>query len=217
MTSVRQLLRQAKQTSTRSKLKQDDHHQEELVLVLDSARKSYGIARVLDAPDRVAIIQEFVTPQEEMDIVSAICKGNWQRLRHRRAQMLGGDPGSGEIRTLPKYLEQVIDLVAHFFPADCRPNHVLINEYLPEQFIMPHKDGPLYYPFVAILSLDADSVFKFSYPVDYEGAIEFPEIDLPRRSLLLFSENAYSELLHFSINHSTRTRYSITMRFVMKN
>lgn len=34
-------------------------------------------------------------------------------------------------------------------------NHVLINEYQPGQGIMPHEDGPLYIPHVAIISLQA--------------------------------------------------------------
>lgn len=32
-----------------------------------------------------------------------------------------------------------------------RPNHVLVNAYQPGQGIMPHEDGPLYHPAVAIL------------------------------------------------------------------
>lgn len=42
-----------------------------------------------------------------------------------------------------------------------QPNHVLINEYHPDQGIMPHCDGPLYDPLVAILSLGSSVVFDF--------------------------------------------------------
>jgi alkylated DNA repair protein alkB family protein 6 len=38
------------------------------------------------------------------------------------------------------------------------PNHVLINEYLPGQGIMPHEDGAAYYPLVATVSLGAPIV-----------------------------------------------------------
>ena len=32
------------------------------------------------------------------------------------------------------------------------PNHVLVNEYLPGQGIMPHTDGPLFHPTIATVT-----------------------------------------------------------------
>lgn len=40
-------------------------------------------------------------------------------------------------------------------------NHVLVNEYLPGQGIMPHQDGPAYFPVVAIISLGSPAVMRF--------------------------------------------------------
>jgi len=40
-------------------------------------------------------------------------------------------------------------------------NHVLLNEYPKGVGIMPHTDGPLYYPFVCDISLLSDCLFKF--------------------------------------------------------
>ena len=34
-----------------------------------------------------------------------------------------------------------------------RPNHILLNEYLPGQGIIPHIDGDLFYPTIATVSL----------------------------------------------------------------
>lgn len=34
-----------------------------------------------------------------------------------------------------------------------RPNHILLNEYLPGQGISPHLDGDLFYPTIATVSL----------------------------------------------------------------
>lgn len=42
------------------------------------------------------------------------------------------------------------------------PNHVLINAYQPGEGIMPHEDGPLYRPAVAILSLEHPAVVRFA-------------------------------------------------------
>ena len=50
----------------------------------------------------------------------------------------------------------------HAFGAEQLPNHVLVNAYLPGQGIMPHQDGPLYYPGVCIISLGCPSVVRFT-------------------------------------------------------
>jgi len=42
-----------------------------------------------------------------------------------------------------------------------QPNHVLLNEYLPGQGIMPHEDGPAYFPSVATLSLGSHTVMHY--------------------------------------------------------
>lgn len=41
------------------------------------------------------------------------------------------------------------------------PNHVLVNEYLPGQGIMPHEDGAAYRPVVATVSLGSAAVVEF--------------------------------------------------------
>ncbi|KAI0946284.1 hypothetical protein AcV7_010302 [Taiwanofungus camphoratus] len=41
------------------------------------------------------------------------------------------------------------------------PNHFILNEYFPGQGIMPHEDGPAYYPVVATLSLGSHAMFHY--------------------------------------------------------
>ncbi|KXJ18223.1 Alpha-ketoglutarate-dependent dioxygenase alkB-like 6 [Exaiptasia diaphana] len=41
------------------------------------------------------------------------------------------------------------------------PNHVLVNEYEPGQGIMPHEDGPLFYPVVSTINLGSHTVLNF--------------------------------------------------------
>ncbi len=48
------------------------------------------------------------------------------------------------------------------FPATHPPNHVLVNEYQPMEGIMPHTDGPLYYPRTATFSIGGDVLFNFT-------------------------------------------------------
>lgn len=42
-----------------------------------------------------------------------------------------------------------------------KANHVLVNEYLPGQGIMPHTDGPLFYPVISTISCGSHTVLKF--------------------------------------------------------
>ena len=50
-------------------------------------------------------------------------------------------------------------------------NHILVNRYGEGVGIMPHSDGPLYHPHVAILSLGSSCLFDFyqDYPAYKEG------------------------------------------------
>ncbi|KAH9620223.1 hypothetical protein KSS87_022333, partial [Heliosperma pusillum] len=93
------------------------------------------------------------------------------------------------------------------FPAV--PNHVLINEYLPDQGIMPHQDGPAYFPAAAILSLGSPVVMNFTphgklWEDDNRNSNLTAQEDSPQnfslllmpRSLLIFKDLAYSAYLH---------------------
>ncbi|KAF3445178.1 hypothetical protein FNV43_RR14872 [Rhamnella rubrinervis] len=103
-------------------------------------------------------------------------------------------------------------------------NHVLVNEYLPNQGIMPHQDGPAYFPVVAIISLGSPAVMDFTPHSSLRflpstctnndkeescdkvaPAVERDEwldnhhpfsVLLMPRSLLIFKDTAYSDYLH---------------------
>ena len=47
-----------------------------------------------------------------------------------------------------------------FEESGLTPNHVILNKYRPGDGIMPHKDGPAYYPLVCILSLNAGIILN---------------------------------------------------------
>ncbi|KAF6140489.1 hypothetical protein GIB67_010319 [Kingdonia uniflora] len=104
-------------------------------------------------------------------------------------------------------------------------NHVLINEYFPDQGIMPHQDGPAYFPVVAILSLGSpvamnftphskliDSIQTTVYTSTENGGVGEVRVDnkdvihsnyhhpfsvlLMPCSLLIFKDEAYSGLVY---------------------
>lgn len=84
------------------------------------------------------------------------------------------------------------------------PNHVLVNEYKPGEGILPHEDGPLYYPVVTNITLNSSTVIDFYKPRKSitcevaEGAenSHIGSLLLERRSLLITSGAMYTDYLH---------------------
>lgn len=78
------------------------------------------------------------------------------------------------------------------------PNHVLVNEYLPGQGIMPHKDGSAYHPVVCTVSLGTSLCLDI-YGSNEDGTRE-PDprwrIFQEPRSLLITTDDLYTEYLH---------------------
>jgi len=113
--------------------------------------------------------------QEEEDYllrkISETPKQRWRQLANRRLQMWGGEIASTNIlfsQAMPPFLNVYPDLITRLkntgiFASSPHgaPNHVILNEYLPGQGIMPHEDGPAYHPVVATISLGSHSVFHY--------------------------------------------------------
>ena len=66
--------------------------------------------------------------------------------------------------------------------------------------ILPHTDGPIYHPVVAILSLGAPALFRFRLNRDTQISEVCPlsnfSIMVEPRSLIIFSQELYSCYLH---------------------
>ncbi|KAF9603867.1 hypothetical protein IFM89_038125 [Coptis chinensis] len=89
----------------------------------------------------------------------------WTALKNRRLQNWGGVVHEKGLlpQALPPWLTKITERIykdTGLFPSAI--NHVLINEYFPDQGIMPHQDGPAYFPVAAILSLGCPAVMNFS-------------------------------------------------------
>ncbi|XP_028398823.1 alpha-ketoglutarate-dependent dioxygenase alkB homolog 6-like isoform X2 [Dendronephthya gigantea] len=92
------------------------------------------------------------------------------------------------------------------------PNHVLVNEYTSGQGIMPHVDGPLFYPVVTTINLKSHTLLDFYHPVDEKSPNEtdkndqqdnssleerhFMSLLLEPRSLNILTEEMYTKYLH---------------------
>lgn len=78
------------------------------------------------------------------------------------------------------------------------PNHVLINEYNPGQGIMPHKDGPAYYPVVCTISLGASlclDIYRTGNDGQKEERPAWRILQEPR-SLLVTTDQMYTDYMH---------------------
>ncbi|XP_020595789.1 alpha-ketoglutarate-dependent dioxygenase alkB homolog 6 isoform X2 [Phalaenopsis equestris] len=113
-------------------------------------------------------IPNFITEAEQSELLHHIYEGSptrWKNLKKRRLQNWGGVVHEKGLlpQELPPWLKKITKRIyekTSLFPSDI--NHVLINEYLPDQGIMPHQDGPAYFPVASILSLQSPVVIDFT-------------------------------------------------------
>lgn len=195
---------------------------------------------VVGSVPTVLYIPEYVSASEEAQLLKNIHQAplsKWKSLKNRRLQNWGGVVHEKGLlaQDLPPWLKKVTNRIyeeSKLFPSAI--NHVLINEYLPGQGIMPHQDGPAYMPVVAILSLGSPVVMDFdphpnlksgketlgNYTEDIISEPSLMEMipdDKPRkylpfsvvlmpRSLLIFKDMVYSDYLH-GIKDSADHRY----------
>jgi len=134
-----------------------------------------------------------------LQLVNQAPESAWVTLKTRRLQNWGGVVQEDMKReALPCWLEKLCGSLHASGLFAARPNHVLINEYRPGQGILPHTDGPRYFPRVATLSLGSSAVMEFH---KCHADTKKPQghafsVFLPRRSLLLFTDSLYSDYLH---------------------
>lgn len=184
----------------------------------------------------VYYIPNWITQDEEAAIVErvyAVPHDNdlWVKLKHRRLQMWGGEVKVPfEPNPLPEWLQQISQtlLDTGIFSEEKKPNHALINEYGVGDCILPHEDGPAYFPLVSIISTGAECRVTFEphralASVDNQSVSEAAptneivqnfDFQLERRSLLLFTGEAYTRYLHSVDNIEVGTRISLTIRHV---
>nr|CAB3221265.1 alpha-ketoglutarate-dependent dioxygenase alkB homolog 6-like [Phallusia mammillata] len=161
--------------------------------------------RVNNVPSTIYYIPDFITQENERYLESqvyGVAKTKWTNLSQRRLQNWGGHPHpKGMIlEALPLWLKECSDMLQTFKPfGPNQANHVLVNEYKPGQGIMPHTDGPLYFPTVATISLGCQTVLDFYKPNNTSqtcgNQYQFSLL-LERRSLILLRENMYTDFLH---------------------
>ncbi|KAI0062968.1 hypothetical protein BV25DRAFT_1884659 [Artomyces pyxidatus] len=170
--------------------------------------------------DSVFYVPAFVTEEEEDYLIRKIQEtpqNKWKQLANRRLQIWGGDLTPKNVlipQAMPPFLVEYPNLISRLKATGAfnssphqQPNHVILNEYLAGQGIMPHEDGPSYHPVVATLSLGSHTVMHYyryapSDPAEGGGAGRAIEpapalsLLLEPRSLVITSSALYSAHLH---------------------
>ncbi|CAM6117574.1 unnamed protein product [Calypogeia fissa] len=127
-------------------------------------------------------VPSFLTSSEQayfLHQVNSAPVSRWKTLKNRRLQNWGGVVHEKGLiaQSLPPWLTTLTQRISSetgLFPSPI--NHVLVNEYEPGQGIMPHQDGPLYFPVVAIVSLGSPTVMRF---VPHQSMVEAKEEEVP--------------------------------------
>ncbi|KAJ1620580.1 hypothetical protein T492DRAFT_635081 [Pavlovales sp. CCMP2436] len=172
-------------------------------LVRDAARGDCALRDVLYHGD-------FLSRDEENLMRAAVLHPahQWQQLRGRTSLSFGGQPTSCGFapEPLPQFCAETVSILlqAGVFPADAPPNHVLVNRYEAGEGILPHSDGPLYDPLVAIISLGGPAALDFWESLQHSvqgrtengGALPSASFVCEPRSLLVFYGDAYTSFLH---------------------
>ncbi|XP_020517586.1 alpha-ketoglutarate-dependent dioxygenase alkB homolog 6 isoform X6 [Amborella trichopoda] len=147
--------------------------------------------------------------QDKRAEIYGVPASKWKSLKNRRLQNWGGVVHEKGLlpQNLPPWLVEITRRICNWtglFPSPI--NHVLINEYLSNQGIMPHQDGPAYFPIVAILSLGSPAVMNFTPHLKLTECVTHVPDQIDKHctlsvalipcSLLIFKDSAYSEYLH---------------------
>ncbi|XP_053961144.1 alpha-ketoglutarate-dependent dioxygenase alkB homolog 6 [Anastrepha ludens] len=165
-------------------------------------------------PPTAIYIPNFITSEDEQRIFSQIDrapKPKWTQLLNRRLINYGGIPHPNGMlaERIPEWLQVYVDKINNLNIFESKKaNHVLINEYLPGQGIMPHTDGPLFYPVISTITSGSHTVLDFIerekdasnnlHSLGFARKVIF-KILLEPRSLLILKDSLYTDYLH-SIN-----------------
>ncbi|XP_052867668.1 alpha-ketoglutarate-dependent dioxygenase alkB homolog 6 [Anopheles cruzii] len=163
-------------------------------------------------PSTIYYVPNFISREEETQILQAVSnapKPKWTQLSNRRLINYGGIPHpKGMIaETLPRWLDQFVDRINRLdvFEPGTKANHVLVNEYLPGQGIMPHLDGPLFLPTITTISCGSHTVLEYFEQTEGEPTLAaggplirqcVARLLIEPRSLLVVKHDMYHRYLH---------------------
>lgn len=171
---------------------------------------------LFQCPETVIYIRNFITSEEEHHIlrhVEQAPKPKWTQLSRRRLLNYGGVPHKNGMiaEAIPDWLQTYVEKINNLgVLGDRKANHVLVNEYLQGQGIMPHFDGPLFCPIISTISCGSHTVLQLHKTAESDSNAMNPDASLEtkttepdsiqvlveRRSLLMIKDDAYQKYMH---------------------
>jgi alkylated DNA repair dioxygenase AlkB len=160
--------------------------------------------------DGLKYITDFISEEEESDLLNQIDNQEWCLDLKRRVQHYGYKYDytkkkineSMRVGEIPAFLNKYKELVSVFFEKS--PDQIIINEYRPGQGISPHVDCiPCFGPVVASLSLGSPVLMEFKNRNDKTDY----QLDLLPGSLLVLKDEARYSWTHGIKNQKTQEEY----------
>lgn len=140
----------------------------------------------------IAYCDDFVSQEEENELLKSIDSEPWMNDLRRRVQHYGYRydysakwlSDDDRIGDLPDWSLCVADRLVQAGLFNERPDQLIVNEYEPGQGIAPHIDKNCFGPVVAAVSLGSDCMMKI-YPPDTDDkhALDFVVL---RRSMMAY-------------------------------
>lgn len=142
-------------------------------------------------------LPDFISKEEETDLITEIDKSPWNTDISRRRQQYGieyiiqgkGLNSKGTVPPIPAWLNPLIQKIKDRGFMD-KVEQAIINEYTPGQGIAAHIDSPVFGDKIVSVSLGS------TVPMVFERAGKSIEQVLERRSLLALSGEARYEWKH---------------------
>jgi alkylated DNA repair dioxygenase AlkB len=171
----------------------------------------------------LAYVADYVTKDEERELLAAIDRQPWRMEWERRRQIYGLSYGSarGEARVLgplPSWLVPLAERVVRHGWLEGPVANVVINEYLPGQGIGSHHDYPGFGPTVVAVSLGSPCLLDLVEPDSGRKEV----LDVAERSLWILGGEARTKWKHGIAHRRTDViagikrprgrRVSVTMR-----
>ncbi|MDD9855669.1 MAG: alpha-ketoglutarate-dependent dioxygenase AlkB [Gammaproteobacteria bacterium] len=149
-------------------------------------------------------LADFISPDEESNLLSAIDAEAWREDLQRRVQHYGYRydytarhiSDDDQLGLLPSWVKSVCTRLVQQNIFFSEPDQLIVNEYEPGQGIAPHTDRNCFGPVIASLSLGSDCMMNIM-PNGKCKASGF-DIVLRRRSLVVF-QGASREVWQHSI------------------
>lgn len=171
-------------------------------------------------PNGLTYMKEFISREQELELIKRINESEWNTSISRRTQhygwkySYGGTSKLEETEPIPEWLKEIKEELDKIVMT--KFNQVIINEYVAGQGIAAHTDNPKMFDDIIIsVSLGSQTTMIFSHETKPKY-----ELLLEPRSILILSNEARYEYKHeipkrkYDNGIKRDTRISITFRKV---